>query len=632
MCGFVGVAGRVDAVALGAALDAIRHRGPDDRGVFVDAERGIALGHVRLSILDTTAAGHQPMSDATGAATLAYNGEIYNFAELRDALQAAGHVFAGGSDTEVLLHLYLEHGEAMLPMLNGIFAFALWDARDGSVLLARDGVGVKPLYLAETSSGVAFGSEIKGVRQLAHLDTDLDADAVLRYLGFLHAPGTGTPLRAVTRLAPGESVRIRNGRIGPRRTWYTLPLLRRQPARPRGVARAVADTERLLRQAVRRQLVSDVPVGAFLSGGLDSSSIVAFARETHPDIRCFTIDTAGLRDPGAPDDLPYAVAVAKHLGVRLETVVVDASTMATDLERMVTQLDEPIADPAALHVFHISRAARAQGIKVLLSGAGGDDVFTGYRRHGAVRLERLWSWLPAMQRRWLAAAASTLGTRRALTRRLAKLAASMPLSGDDRLIQYFLWGDAAHLSSLLSPEFRARISTSALRGPMLDYLGGFDRDAAPLERMLALEQRFFLADHNLLYTDRMSMAAGVEVRVPFLDPDLMAFAAGLPMRLLQRGRTGKWVLKQAMSPHLPAEVVHRPKTGFGAPLRRWMREDLRELAAELLSEPSLRARGIFDPAATHRLFRELDTGTRDAAYTLFSMLCIELWCRRFVDR
>ncbi|MFM1989925.1 MAG: asparagine synthase [Pseudomonadota bacterium] len=631
MCGFVGLAGGVDAEALREALDAIRHRGPDDSGLFVDAGRGIALGHVRLSILDPTPAGHQPMSDADGMVTLAYNGEIYNFIELRGTLRERGHVFTGDSDTEVLLRLYLEHGETMLPMLNGIFAFALWDARDGSVLLARDGLGVKPLYVAETPSGVAFGSELKGVRRLARLETDLDADAVLRYLGFLHAPGTGTPLRAITRLAPGESVRIRDGRIERRHTWYTLPLMRRQ-ASGLGAAEAVAETGRLLRQAVRRQLVSDAPVGAFLSGGLDSSSIVAFAREAQPDIRCFTIDTRALRDPGAPDDLPYAVAVAKHLGVSLETVVVESSTMAADLERMISQLDEPIADPAALHVFHISRAAREQGIKVLLSGAGGDDVFTGYRRHRALGLERMWTWLPATQRRWLASAASSFGTSTALSRRLAKLATSMPLTGDDRLVQYFLWDDATHLSSLLSADFRARVSETALRGPMLDYLRGFDRPAEPLERMLALEQRFFLADHNLLYTDRMSMAAGVEVRVPFLDPDLMEFAAGLSMRLLQHGRTGKWVLKEAMTPFLPSDVVHRPKTGFGAPLRRWMREDLREMAADLLSEPSVRSRGIFDPATTRRMFQELDAGTRDTAYTLFSMLCIELWCRRFVDR
>jgi asparagine synthase (glutamine-hydrolysing) len=630
MCGFVGLSGRIDPVSLSAAVDAIRHRGPDGSGLFVDAGRGIGLGHVRLSILDTSAAGHQPMSDPGGAVTLVYNGEIYNFVELRESLRHLGHAFVSGSDTEVLLRLSLEHGEAMLPMLNGIFAFALWDARDGSLLLARDGLGVKPLYLAQTPDGIAFGSEMQGVLRLARIDTTLDADAVMRYLGFLHAPGSSTPLRAVSRLAPGESVRIRDGRIEHRRTWYTLPLMRRQRT-ALSTQQAITDTERLLRQAVRRQLVSDVPVGAFLSGGLDSSSIVAFARETNPDIRCFTIDTTGLRDPGAPDDLPYAVAAAKHLGVRLETVVVDASTMARDLEQMLAQLGEPIADPAALHVLRISHAARAQGIKVLLSGAGGDDVFTGYRRHAAIRLERLWTWLPAAQRRWLAAAASTFGTRHALSRRLAKLATSMRLSGDDRIVQYFLWDDTAHLSSLLSADFRARVSDSALRAPMLDYLRGLGPGAAPLDRMLALEQRFFLTDHNLLYTDRMSMAAGVEVRVPFLDPELMEFAAGLPLDMLQRGRTGKWVLKEAMSRHLPAGIVHRPKTGFGAPLRRWMHDDLRAMAGDLLSDPSLRARGIFDPAATRRLFREHDTGTRDTSYTLFSMLCIELWCRHFVD-
>ena len=375
-----------------------------------------------------------------------------------------------------------------------------------------------------------------------------------------------------------------------------------------------------------------MPLGAFLSGGLDSSAIVALAREQNPDIRCFTIETQGGQEAGATDDLPYALRVAEHLGVPLDVVRIDAGRMAGDLERMVAQLDEPLADPAPLNVLYISQLAREHGIKVLLSGAGGDDLFTGYRRHRALMAERWWSWLPGPMRQGLAKATGALDQRSALGRRLAKLFSGAGLADDARLVNYFRWAGRADLERLYSAEFEAALGESRAEAPMLEFLRELPPETSRLERMLALEQRFFLADHNLLYTDKMSMAVGVEVRVPFLDLELVEFADRIPAHLKQRGREGKWVLKKAMEPYLPRDVIYRPKTGFGAPLRRWMRFDLREMLGDLLSAESLQRRGLFEPNAVQRLIADNDAGRVDASYTLLSLLCIEIWCRTFLDQ
>jgi asparagine synthase (glutamine-hydrolysing) len=630
MCGILGFSGRFDRSSLDAGLRAIAHRGPDDSGVYVSEAAGVGLGHARLSILDLSPLGHQPMAGADGAVMLVFNGEIYNFRELRADLVARGVAFRGHSDTEVLLNLYLAEGEAMLPRLNGIFAFALWDGRSQSLLVARDALGVKPLYISETRHGFAFASEIKGLLPLVPDARELDAAALHRYLSFLYCPGEGTPLKAVRKLLPGEALVVKSGRVARRWTWYQLPVARGGAA---GLdeAEALSGTVDHLRRAVQRQLVADVPVGAFLSGGLDSSAIVALARERNPDIRCFTIEATGGQEEGATDDLPYARRVARHLGVDLEVVRIDAARMAGDLERMVAQLDEPLADPAPLNVLYISQLAREHGMKVLLSGAGGDDLFTGYRRHRAVQMQRYWDWLPGHVRRGLDSVTAGLDQRRAWARRLAKLFNGAGLEGDARLANYFAWAREVDLLGLYSVDFRAQLGDTLAAAPMLDFLGALPKDVSALDRVLALEQRFFLADHNLTYTDKMSMAAGVEVRVPFLDLDLVEFAQRIPLRFKQRGQVGKWVLKKAMEPYLPHDVIYRPKSGFGAPLRRWMRHELRPLLGDLLSVESLKRRGLFDPAAVQRLIARNDRGEVDASYTLLSLLSIEIWCRAYLD-
>ena len=630
MCGIVGYFGSFVPEFLAKANELQSHRGPDADGIWFDVGAGIGLAHRRLSILDLSPAGAQPMASDDGAVVLVFNGKIYNFRELRAELEASGHQFRGHSDTVVLLHLYFAHGEAMLTRLNGIFAFALWDKRNQSLFVARDALGVKPLYYAASSAGFAFASEIKALLCLVPEARELDIPAIHRYLSFLWCPGEGTPLRGVRKLLPGEAMVVRDGKIVRRWTWYQLPVFRAVTG-DLSEADALTGTVDGLRRAVQRQLVADVPVGAFLSGGLDSSAVVAFAREQVPDIRCFTIESVGGQEAGATDDLPYARRVAQHLKVPLDVVRIDASRMADDLERMVTQLDEPLADPAPLNVLYISQLAREQGIKVLLSGAGGDDLFTGYRRHVAVNYERYWDWLPQRVRSGLEQATARLDQRKPLFRRLAKVCSGAGLAGDARLANYFVWAKESQLLSLYTSDFRARLGQESAVQPMLDFLRPLPASVQPLDKMLALEQRFFLADHNLNYTDKMSMAVGVEVRVPFLDLDLVEHAARIPLGLKQRGRVGKWVLKKAMEPYLPHDVIYRPKSGFGAPLRRWMRHELRPLLGDLLSAESLKRRGLFEPAAVQRLIAQNDSGQVDAAYTLLSLLCIEIWCRTYVD-
>jgi len=647
MCGIAGVQSItfLSSEGLSKALISISHRGPDDSGVYKDSHSGVGLVHTRLSILDLSPLGHQPMSSDDGSVVIVFNGEIYNFRELRAELEFLGCTFHGNSDTEVLLNLYLAHRkgmnglEKMLKKINGIFAFAIWDADLGALCLARDALGVKPLYYSSSDYGFLFSSEIKALTALLsaydedfELLSQIDCSAIDRYLTYLWCPGSQTPSKNVKKLLPGQAIWVKEGKLVDLINWYQLPAFRltvhdkikRSEMRE---ADAIHATEHHLSQAVKRQLVADVPVGAFLSGGLDSSSIVAFARKENPNIRCFTIDTSGHHDEGFADDLPYAKKVASHLNVPLDIVKVDPIRMAMDLPSMIAQLDEPLADPAPLNVLYISELARQQGIKVLLSGAGGDDLFSGYRRHFALSLEKYWRWLPFATRALLATGSRSLNAEHPLGRRLRKLFNGAELSGDQRLINYFRWIDRQDLHDLYTPEFLSELGKSRPEDIFLEFLSALPPDTDRLERMLALEQRFFLADHNLTYTDKMSMAVGVEVRVPFLDIDLVEFAALIPPHFKQKGRVGKWILKKTMEPYLPHDIIYRPKSGFGAPLRRWLRNELREWLADTLSPQSLNARGLFDATAVHRLIKANSTGTVDATYTLFSLACIEIWCQ-----
>ena len=622
----------------------LAHRGPDDSGLYQSSEFGVSLVHTRLAIQDLSSTGHQPMSSIDSKVWLVFNGEIYNFKDLRSWLLHRGSIFVGNSDTEVILNLYLYHfghpdslldHESLAAFLNrfeGIFSFALWDQTRQLLVVARDSFGVKPLYYTSDDTGFSFSSELKS---LPFDDLSLDPSSIDCYLSYLWNPRSGTPVHSVKKLEPGSVLLIKNGLIHEKITWYRLPSFSNsfQPNSSFSSQAALASQARFfIRQAVHRQTVSDVPVGAFLSGGLDSSSIVAFAREFMPDLQCFTIDVRGNDGEGFANDLPYARSVASHLGVPLDVVHVDAARMAASLEEMVWQLDEPLADPAPLNVFFISRLARERGIKVLLSGAGGDDLFTGYRRHLALNYECFWRWLPRRIRFQLRQLTLHLPVSSSFTRRIRKAFSGAHLEGDARLVHYFRWIERSDLSTLYTPAFRASLADANEADPMLKFLADLPKEVPPMERMLALEQRFFLTDHNLTYTDKMSMAAGVEVRVPFLDLDLVEFAARIPSQYKQRGHEGKWVLKKAMEPYLPHDVIYRPKSGFGAPLRRWLRVELRDWLADTLSPERLRSRGLFEPLAVQRLIDANADVKVDATYTLLSLACIEIWCKLFIDQ
>jgi len=631
MCGIAGFSGGFDAELLERMNRALAHRGPDDAGVLFDPAARMGLAHRRLSIIDLSPRGHQPMTDVTGRVSVSFNGEIYNYRELRRELVEDGFAFQSDSDTEVLLNLYLRDGDKMMARLNGIFAFAIWDARSRELLVARDPLGVKPLYWARTPRGVVFASELKALLQEPSVDRALDPRSVRHHLLYLWCPSPLTMLSGVSKLEPGHALRIRDGRVVENRCFYELPFDQEIVDWP--IEDAAVQVRKYLTRAVERQLVSDVPVGAFLSGGLDSSSVVAIARRAlqKERLQCFTI---GFRDEaarteGMAEDLPHAQRVAKYLDVDLHTITVGPE-MVEELPQMLFHLDEPQADPAPINALLISRLAREHGIKVLLSGAGGDDLFTGYRRHFALMQEPWWSWLPGGVRRGLRAASGQIRPTSELSRRIGKAFRYADLDGDRRIAAYFHWIAPERLSSVFGPRLQGTAPDED--DPVLRALASLPASVLPLNRMLFLEQKFFLTDHNLNYVDKVSMASGVEVRVPLLDPELVALAARLPLAYKQHGRLGKWVLRRAMEPYLPRDVIYRAKTGFGAPLRHWLRNELAGVVDDTLSPASLQRRGLFDPTGVRELVR-LDRERRvDATYSIFAMICVELWCRMFVDR
>ena len=575
------------------------------------------------------------MHSPDGRFVMVYNGEIYNYRELRLELEAAGEQFVGHSDSEVLLRLFRRDGIASLSRLNGIFAVAFWDRHEQRLTLARDPMGVKPLYFTDQGGHFAFASEIKALIRAGDLTPEIDREAVLRHMGLLWSPGQQTIVRQVRKLLPGEVLEVRLGETP--KIWTYSDIGLPDPSR-KGLwseAEAIERVQAGVEAAVERQLLADVPLGSFLSGGLDSSSIAAFASKHHQGpgrLQCFSIEVSpdAASEEGFADDLPYARRVAEHLGVDLHVVSADPS-MLDRLGEMIYFLDEPTADFAALNTLLISELARSHGITVLLSGSGGDDVFTGYRRHYALMQERYWSWLPQPARAGLAAAAGLLPADRPLGRRIAKAFQYAGEDSDSRLAGYFAWIAPEAAFDLLSPDFRAGLTPDSLLAPLRETLARVPEGASPLDKMLYLERRHFLVDHNLNYADKMGMAASIEIRVPLLDHELVRDSLAIADTFKQRGSVGKWVFKKAMEPFLPHDVIYRPKTGFGVPLRQWLLGPLAPMLEETLSARRLALRGIFDPVRVRELIDATRSGRQDASYTIFAILCLELWCEQYLD-
>ena len=611
----------------------IAHRGPDDSGIWLHETKSVGLMHRRLSIIDLSPEAGQPMSNAQETITIVFNGEIYNYRKLRKELQAKGYTFKNKSDTEVLIHLYDEFGHEMLNRLNGIFAFAIWDNIKKELFIARDGLGVKPLCYVQNDRGFLFASELKAILKDPGIDRSLNYQAIHYYLSYLWCPAPHTMLKSVRKLEPGYALVVRYGKIQKKWCFYDLPYGQQAfNSSENEIAKKLAEK---IKEAVHRQMVSDVPVGAFLSGGLDSSAVVAFARQMNPDqkLDCFTIgfENSTGKFEGFAEDLPYAEKVAKYLGVNLHIITV-GSEMVNRIEEMIYFLDEPQADPAPLNALFISELAREHGIKVLLSGAGGDDIFSGYRRHYALLSEKYWSWLPKTGLKALCTLSNKLPQNNSIGRRLGKAFRYADCSDEERLISYFLWIDENIQRSLYTDDLRNTLADTEAVDPLRQTLSRIPEEKNPLNRMLYLEAKHFLADHNLNYTDKMGMAAGVEVRVPLLDKELIDFVTRIPPHLKQKGRIGKYIFKKAMEPYLPKDVIYRSKSGFGAPLRQWLHGELREVVMEMLGEQSLKKRGLFDPKSVSRLVEDDHNGKIDASYPIFSLMCLEWWQRIFLDK
>ncbi len=630
MCGIAGFSGNFSQQVLIDMTQTINHRGPDDFGTFFDDNKQVGLGHKRLSILDLTSAGHQPMECPSKRYIICYNGEVYNFRELRTELIAKGCTFNSESDTEVLLHLYIIFGKEMLSKLNGIFAFAIYDKQTEELFIARDHFGTKPFYYVTSDEGFAFSSELKSLLKIPNLDKTIDLETISYHLRFLWSPSPNTMFKSVKKLKPAHYMIVKSGQITETKRFYIPPYLDKPPIISE--KEAITEVDRLLEQAVKRQLVSDVQVGAFLSGGLDSTSLAYYAQKhSSQKLECFTIkiDDEQSANEGFAEDLPYAKKAAEFLGTKLNVVTVGPE-MVRELDKMIYHLDEPQADFAALNTMFICGLARQNDIKVLLSGAGGDDLFSGYRRHQALEFEKYWSWAPKSARSLLKSSASMLPASSATSRRLKKAFQYANLDNQERLLSYFYWLSPEESFSLFKTEYRSELMAKQLNNPVMAELKNVSH-LNPLEQMLHLERQFFLCDHNLNYTDKMSMAHGVEVRVPFLDIDLVNMAVNLPPSLKQNGKIGKSILKKTMEKHLPHDIIYRPKTGFGVPLRYWLKNQLADVVHDTLSEQTIIKRGIFDYNAIQKLINLDSSGTIDASYTIFSLVCMELWLQKFAD-
>lgn len=632
MCGIAGFSGHFDQTLLSTMSKLIAHRGPDDHGQFLIKQDGIGLAHRRLSIIDLSDAGHQPMANLEGFLHLTYNGEIYNYRELTSGLEQKGYKFQSRSDTEVLLHLYHCYGLDMLDRLKGIYAFVLWDARQKQLFVARDGVGVKPLYYCETSKGFLFSSELKALLASDEVSRELDLEALDEHLTFLWTAAPRTMLKAVRKLEPGHAMLVREGRIVRKWRYYDLPYDGRWVEGTED--EIIEELRRLIKQAVNRQMVSDVPVAAFLSGGIDSSCVVAMMRQVRPEYTpvCYSIGFRDARDlDGDPADLPYAKRAAAHLGVDLREVTID-SNIFSNLERVLYHLDEPHSSSGTINALIISECARKDGTKVLLSGDGGDDFFAGYRRHRALRFRSIMlSWPGVLRRAFTSWARSARGCKPVM-RRIRRAFSHAELQGDEWAASLFAYSVRSVRYELFAPLVKETLSDRYEFQCLMRSLTNIPHEHDLLNRLLYLEGKHFLADNVLNHTDKMGMAVGVEIRVPLLDIDLIDFVVKIPPRLKQHGIQNKYVLKRAMEPFLPRDVVYRPKTGFGVPLRHWLHNGLREFTNDILSEESIRRRGIFQPTAVHNLIQQDKAGRVDGSYLIFTIICIELWCRLFIDQ
>ena len=646
MCGIAGLISADAEARIGAMLESIEHRGRDDDGVWTSrvvdgAGRRTCLGHRRLAIIDPTPAGHQPMLSHDGRFALTFNGEIYNYRELREELVGRGHSFQTDTDTEVLLAAFDEWGAQCLPRLNGMFAFALWDEREQELLLARDRLGVKPLYYAHApatenaSASFIFASEVKAVLASGLVERAVDPTGLHQFLTFLWTPDPQTLFRHVSKVPPAHALTIRRDGKTTLREWWDVSFDEIESGRSEAWWRErVLET---LDRVVGMEMVADVPLGAFLSGGIDSSSIVALMKN-HSDGRRVSTYTIGieaedLRYDIIPDDVIWARRVNELLDTDYHEIMLKPD-VAELLPRLVYHMDEPAID-MAIPSYLVSRAAR-ESLTVMLSGMGGDEVFAGYPRQLAMKIAGALDPMPSLLRRPLMSAVASVlpgglpGKLTAPLRNAKKFARSAALDFENRYLGYGTYFTDAAKRALYTDEMREATGDLDAYSEHRRYFARV-RDAAPLNQLLYVDLKTFLPCLNLTTTDKTSMAANLEVRVPFLNHELVELAARMPPDLKLRGFRRKYILKRVAESFLPKDVVWRRKAGFGAPIRSWLRGPLRPLVEDLLSAETVHRRGLFRPQEVRRIIDANLSGREDYNLQVFQLLTLELWQRAFID-
>jgi asparagine synthase (glutamine-hydrolysing) len=615
MCGICGVFNfgtgePADPVALKRATDAMAHRGPDDGGFHLDG--AVGLGNRRLSIIDLPG-GHQPIANEDESIWITFNGEIYNYQDLRPDLIKRGHKFRTNSDTETILHLYEEYDFSFLDHLRGMFAFAIWDSRKRRLLLARDRLGVKPLFFCADGGRLAFASELRTLRELLPRPPEIDPQSIYDFFGFRYVPAPRTFYRGVEKLLPGHFLVADSTGVHSHAYW-DIPPEEETTKSPNEIGAEIVEQ---LREAVRLRLIADVPLGVFLSGGTDSSAVVALMAELGArPLRTFSV---GFNEPEY-SELPFARSVATRYATEHQELVVTPEDLSSELPRLVAFRDEPIAEPTDVALYLMSRLA-AKSVKVVLAGEGSDELFAGYPKYSADRLAGLVSALPHVVTRALI---------RLLPYRQHRVKTALEaLSIRDeaeRSVTWFASFSRQERESLFAPEFLAQVDPAHPARVIEGYLEKV-RDRSPLKRMLYADLKVWLPDNLLLRGDQMTMAASIEERGPFLDHRLVEMAARLPTRLLTRGFQTKALLKDALRPFVPEEALFRRKVGFRVPVGEWFRKPLRSLVGDLLLSPEAKTRGYFNAHSIDSFVREHFDGVRDRQKQLWALINFELWCR-----
>jgi asparagine synthase (glutamine-hydrolysing) len=621
MCGINGVfhyaGGRADPELTQRQADLIRHRGPDDHGLW--HEGPVALAQRRLSIVDLSPGGHQPMPNEDETLWVTFNGELYNWPEVKGTLAARGHRFRGSSDTEMLLHLYEEHGDGMLQHLRGMFAFGLYDRPRRRLLLARDRLGKKPLFYHDDGRRIVFASELKALLLDPSVPREIDEAALADYLTFQYVPSPGAIWKGVRKLPPAHLLVC--DAQGPRvARYWSLPV---EPDRGHTAEVYGERLRALLVEAVRVRLMSDVPLGAFLSGGVDSSVVTALmSRVVSEPVKTFSI---GFEEQDF-SELAHARRVAEHLGTDHHELVVRPRALEL-LPRLVWQMDEPFADASMIPTYYVAEMARRH-VTVALSGDGGDEAYAGYTTYAWARRYAAMDRIPAPLRRLAGWPAAWLPADHALGRKLHRLS----IDAVDRHLEVMSYFPPRELAQVLSPELARRLrahdpyaAARTLYAPARAAVG----DVAGL---LHLDAVTYMTDDVLAKVDRTSMLESLEVRCPLLDHLVLEFVARIPFEYKLRGDVTKWVLKEIASDLLPPETLQRSKQGFGMPLERWFGDDFGRLAREVLLDPRARGRGWFDPRGVERLLAGAGRRGERGVRQVWALLCLELWAQTYLDR